>query len=72
MPQDYTWLRGSKQRQYTLTVGLYQALVWYQTTGDWSALISRDNVAVTTNLFATLIDAQVWCETHLTELQAQP
>jgi hypothetical protein len=66
------WQGGSGQQQYTLTVGDYQALVWYQTTGDWSALISRDNVAVNNNTFNTLKDAQIWCETHLTELQAKP
>jgi hypothetical protein len=72
MPQDRTWQRGSHQHQYTLTVGDYQALVWRQTTGDWAALISRDNVAVNNNTFRTLKDAQIWCETHLTELQSKP
>jgi hypothetical protein len=71
MPQAPTWQRGSTQQQYTLTVGEYQALVWQQTTGDWAALISRDNVAVNSHVFRTLKDAQVWCETHLTELQAK-
>jgi hypothetical protein len=66
------WQRGSVQQQYTLTVGLYQALVWYQTTGVWAALISRENVAVNNHVFKTLMDAQIWCEDRLAELQAKP
>jgi hypothetical protein len=71
MPQDHTWQRGSKLQQSTLSVGDYQALVWYQTTGEWAALIRRDHTAINSDLFATLIDAQVWCEDRLAELQAQ-
>lgn len=67
-----TWQRGSSQQQYTLTVGVYQALVWYQTTGEWAALISRENVAVNTNFFKNLMAAQTWCEERLAELQAKP
>ena len=72
MPQAPTRQRGSTQQQYTLTVSDYQALVWQQTTGDWAALISRDHTAVNSHVFRTLKDAQVWCEMHLTELQAKP
>jgi hypothetical protein len=71
MPQDPTWQRGSGQ-QYTLTAGDYQALVWYLSTGEWAALISRNHTAVNNNLFPTRIDAQVWCEDRLAELQAKP
>ena len=67
-----TWHRGPVAHQYTLTVGDYQAQVWQQTTGDWAALISREHTAVNSHVFKTLKDAQIWCETHLTELQAQP
>jgi hypothetical protein len=66
------WQRGSKQQQYMLTVGVYQAFVWYQRTGEWSALISRDHKAINKGTFATRIDAQVWCEERIAELHAKP
>ena len=70
MPQAPTWQRGSTQQQYTLTVGDYQALVWRQTTGGWVAMISREHKAVEHNFFKNLVEAQVWCEARLIQLQA--
>ncbi len=72
MPQASTWQRGSTQQQYTLTVGDYQALVWLQTTGDWTALISRDHTAVKHNFFKNVIEAQLWCEAYLAKIPTKP
>jgi len=38
----------------------------------WGALISRDSTALLQAFFATLAEAQSWCELHLAELQANP
>ncbi len=72
MPEDRTWHRSSTQHQYTLTAGDYQALVWWQTTGGWVAMISRDHIAVEHNFFKNLIEAQVWCEACLIQFKAKP
>ncbi len=72
MPQDRTWQRGPVAHQYSLTVGDHQALVWLQTTGGWVAMISRDHIVVQHNFFKNLVEAQIWCETRLAQIQAQP
>ena len=70
MPQERTWQRGPVAHQYSLTVGEWQARVWYQITGDWAALISRNHSAVDDHYFKNLMEAQLWCEDRLAELQA--
>ncbi len=72
MPQDHTWQHGPVAHQYSLIVGDHQALVWRQTTGGWVALISRDHTTVAHNFFKNLIEAQVWCESYLAQLQSKP
>jgi hypothetical protein len=71
MSQDRTWHRGPVAHQYTLIVGEWQALVWQQPMGRWAALISRDHTAVTERYFTNLMDAQMWCEARLAQLQAK-
>ena len=66
------WHHGSKQQQYTLTIGDYQARVWRQTTGGWVAMISRDHTAVQHNFFKNLVEAQGWCEMCLAQLHVKP
>ena len=72
MPQERTWQPGPVAHQYSLTVGEWQALVWRRPMGRWAAFISRDHTAVTERYFKNLMDAQMWCEARLTELQTKP
>ncbi len=72
MSQDRTWQRGPVAHQYSLIVGDCQALVWQQPMGRWAALISRDQTAVTERYFKNLMEAQLWCEARLAQLQAKP
>jgi hypothetical protein len=65
------WQRGLSQQQYTLTCGTYQMQVWYQSAGEWGALISLDHTAISNNFFKTLMDAQIWCEERLAEFLVQ-
>ncbi len=65
------WHAGSIAHQYSLVVSDHQALVWRQTTGGWVALISRDHMALEHNFFKNLVEAQIWCETRLTQLQTK-
>ena len=57
-------------QQYTLTQGTCQGLVWRHRHGDWAALVSRDDMAVSHDSFTVLEDAQAWCETEITLLAA--
>ncbi len=66
------WHRGRIVHQYSLTVGDHQALVWLQTTGDWTALISREHAAVAHNFFKNVIEAQLWCEAYLAKIPTKP
>jgi hypothetical protein len=64
------WQRGPGHHQYTLTTGGYEAHVWYQPSGEWAALISRNDIPENCNFFKNVMDAQTWCETRLAEMQA--
>ncbi len=66
------WHRGPIAHQYSLIVGDHQALVWYQMTGDWAALISHDHTAIAHNLFKNAIEAQLWCEAYLAKIPTKP
>jgi hypothetical protein len=65
------WQQGSNQQQYTLTSGACRAVVWYQATGEWAALITQGTTAINNGTFRTLMDTQTWCEDRLAELQAK-
>jgi hypothetical protein len=64
------WQRDSGQQQYTLTLGICQAKVWYQPAGEWAALITQDQTPVSHNFFRNLMDAQMWCEARLAAMQS--
>ncbi len=63
------WISDTGQ-QYTTTQGTCQGIVWHNTGGSWKAIVSRQGVAVRTNRFMTLEEAQAWCETQLAVLAA--
>ncbi len=63
-----TWQRGPVAHQYSLTVGEWQARVWYQMIGGWAALISHKHSAVAERYFKTLMEAQLWCEEQLAQV----
>ena len=63
------WISDTDQ-QYTTTQGTCQEIVWRSTSRTWKAIVSRQGVAVHTNRFMTLEEAQAWCETQLAALAA--
>ena len=66
------WLPGPASQQYILTSGTCQGRVWYLPfSQEWTAVISQANVVVSYTFFKNLVEAQIWCEERLAELQAQ-
>jgi hypothetical protein len=63
------WEHHLYGRSYMATANGYQAMIWKTTTGEWSALVSRQNVAVAHNQFLRLQDAQAWCGQQMTQMQ---
>ncbi len=65
------WLPGPASQQYILTSGAYEGRAWYLPfSGEWTAAISQANAILNDNFFKNLVEAQVWCEDRLAELQA--
>ena len=64
------WQTDTTRERFTLTQGTCQGLVWRPRHGDWTALVSRNGVALSHDTFTVLEDAQAWCETEITVLTA--
>ena len=64
------WTSDNAGERYTATQGSCQGLVWRESAGEWSALISREGTALHTNRFTTLEEAWAWCEAQLADLAA--
>ncbi len=59
------WIYDPANDRHILVAGDYQCRVWRATSGPWTAMISRQGVAVAHDHFPTLQDAQAWCEAQL-------
>lgn len=57
------WKQSQNGRSYTATTHRWQAMISKTTTGEWSALVSQRQNAVTHDVE----DAQAWCETQIVE-----
>lgn len=66
------WLPGPSPQQYILTSGAYEGRVWYIPSQEWAAVITQANTVLNYNFFKNLVEAQIWCEERLAELQAKP
>ena len=64
------WTSHNAGERYTTTQGTCQSTVWRDTTGQWTAVVSSEGLAVGQNSFASLEDAWAWCEAQLADLAA--
>ncbi len=65
------WQKDSAAGTQNVQAGTCEAVVMQTTGGMWTAVVSRSGVEIAHDSFATLQDAQAWCEMHLTQYQAE-
>ena len=59
------WEFDETRPAYTLSAPPYQAIIWREPDGDWTARIDGPDESRVHHGFTWWENAQVWCEHHL-------